>query len=128
MHAQALEIASWGANVFVKIPITNTKGESAVELVRALSGSGVQVNVTAMFTRAHVQDVTDALDPGTAAVVSVFAGRIADTGIDPVPLMREFKQIVSALDFSFVPVLDAFVLKPSRCFTMTPRRQVLTFP
>lgn len=96
MHAQALEIASWGANVFVKIPITNTKGESAVDLVRELSARGVQVNVTAMFTRAHVQDVTDALDPGTAAVVSVFAGRIADTGIDPVPLMREFKQIVSA--------------------------------
>jgi transaldolase len=96
MLAQALEIASWGDNVFVKIPITNTKGESTVELVRELASQGVQVNVTAMFTRAHVVDVTDALDAGTAAVVSVFAGRIADTGVDPVPMMRDFKEIVSA--------------------------------
>ena len=96
MGAQAREIASWGDNVFVKIPITNTKGDTAVPLVQELSAEGVQVNVTAMFTRQHVEDVTDALDAGTAAVVSVFAGRIADTGIDPVPLMRDFKQIVSA--------------------------------
>jgi len=96
MGAQAREIASWGDNVFVKIPITNTRGESAVSLVRELSAAGVQVNVTAMFTRQHVIDVTDALDPSTAAVVSVFAGRIADTGIDPVPMMRDFKKIVSA--------------------------------
>lgn len=96
MGAQAREIASWGDNVFVKIPITNTKGDTAVPLVRELSAEGVQVNVTAMFTRRHVEDVADALDAGTAAVVSVFAGRIADAGIDPVPLMRDFKQIVSA--------------------------------
>ncbi|MBO6784091.1 MAG: transaldolase [Alphaproteobacteria bacterium] len=96
MGAQAREIASWGDNVFVKIPITNTQGQTAVPLVRELSGEGVQVNVTAMFTLQHVEDVADALDADTAAVVSVFAGRIADAGTDPVPLMRDYKQIVSA--------------------------------
>lgn len=96
MKTQAEEIASWGSNVFVKIPITNTKGESAADLVRELSAEGVQVNVTAMFTAEQVDAVTAALDPNTAAVVSVFAGRIADAGHDPVPMMRGFKDVVSA--------------------------------
>ncbi len=89
MEAQALEIASWGDNVYVKIPITNTRGESSVPLVERLSARKVQVNVTAMMTLDQVRQVAEALDEETPAVVSVFAGRVADTGIDPVPLMRE---------------------------------------
>ena len=96
MEAQALEIASWGRNVYVKIPITNTKGTSAVPLVRRLSTNRVQLNVTAVFTLEQVKAVTDVLDAGTPAVISVFAGRIADTGFDPVPLMAEAKAIIKA--------------------------------
>ena len=96
MERQAKLIATWGDAVFVKIPITNTKGESAVELIRRLSAAGVKLNVTAILTLEQVQAVVDALDPDTPAIVSVFAGRIADTGRDPVPLMREAKRICSA--------------------------------
>ena len=94
MERQALKIASWGDNVNVKIPITNTRGEKSAPLIRKLSAEGVVVNVTAMMTLEQVQDVADALDPGTGAIVSVFAGRIADTGIDPVPHMTEALNIL----------------------------------
>ena len=96
MEAQALEIASWGKNVYVKIPITNTRRASAVPLVQQLSKQGVQLNVTAVFTLAQVEAITGALDAATPAVISVFAGRIADTGVDPVPLMAEAKRISRA--------------------------------
>lgn len=96
MERQAKLISTWGESVFVKIPITNTKGESSVELVRRLSHAGVKLNVTAILTLEQVRDVVEALDPETPAIVSVFAGRIADTGRDPVPLMREAKAICSA--------------------------------
>ena len=94
MERQALKIASWGQNVNVKIPITNTKGEKSAPLIKKLSAEGVVVNVTAMMTLEQVQDVADALDPNTGAIVSVFAGRIADTGIDPVPHMTEALSIL----------------------------------
>lgn len=94
MERQALKIASWGDNVNVKIPITNTKGEKSAPLIKKLSAQGVVVNVTAMMTLQQVQDVADALDPNTGAIVSVFAGRIADTGIDPVPHMTEALNIL----------------------------------
>ena len=93
MEAQALEIASWGENVYVKIPVTNTKGASAMPLVARLSERGVQLNVTAVFTLEQVEAITAALDAGTPAVVSVFAGRIADTGVDPMPLMAEARDL-----------------------------------
>lgn len=96
MEAQALEIASWADNVNVKLPIMNTKGESAVPSVERLSKQGVVVNVTAIFTLDQVRAVADALDPETPAIVSVFAGRIADTGIDPVPLMTEAAEILKS--------------------------------
>lgn len=96
MEAQALEIASWADNVNVKLPITNTKGESAVPSVGRLSKQGVIVNVTAIFTLDQVRAVAEALDPETPAIVSVFAGRIADTGIDPVPLMTEAAEILKS--------------------------------
>lgn len=88
MKQQALEIASWGKNVYVKIPVLNTKNQSAVRLIRELAEAGVKQNVTAIMTLDQVQEVVDALARGPAAVVSVFAGRIADTGRDPMPVMR----------------------------------------
>ena len=88
MRRQALLIASWAENVYVKIPITTTDGESVLDLVSDLSASGVKVNVTAMMTTEQVRRAADALRGGPPAFVSVFAGRIADTGRDPVPIMQ----------------------------------------
>ena len=87
MAHQARTIAQWGANVYVKIPVTNTWGESSADLVRALAQAGVKLNVTALMTLDQVQHVSAALADGPPAFVSVFAGRIADTGRDPMPLM-----------------------------------------
>jgi transaldolase len=95
MYAQGCQIASWAPNVYVKIPITNTKGEPAYEVVRRLSQSGVKVNVTAVMTLQQVAESVKALDGGVSACVSVFAGRIADTGRDPVPLMKAAVEILS---------------------------------
>jgi transaldolase len=87
MDRQAREIASWGNNVYVKIPVTNTKGEPSYELVKKLSGAGVKLNVTAVFTLEQTRDVVAHLEPNVPSYVSVFAGRIADTGRDPMPHM-----------------------------------------
>jgi transaldolase len=96
MERQALAIASWGKNVNVKIPVTNSKREFAGPLIRKLSAAGVALNVTAVFTLDQVRRVTECLADGTPAIVSVFAGRVADTGIDPVPLMAEAVRILKA--------------------------------
>ena len=96
MEKQALEIASWGKNVNVKIPVTNTKGEFCGLLVERLSRAGVQLNVTAVMTLDQVKRITDRLAADTPAIVSVFAGRIADTGRDPVPLMIEAVKILKS--------------------------------
>jgi transaldolase len=87
MERQAFEIASWGSQVYVKIPVTNTRREPAYALVERLSRAGVKVNVTAMMTLEQVRDVAECVAGGPPCYVSVFAGRIADTGRDPVPLM-----------------------------------------
>lgn len=89
MAQQARVIAEWGSNVYVKIPITNTRGESSIPLLRDLAGAGIKLNVTAMTTVAQVRSVVPALAGGPPACASVFAGRVADTGRDPVPLMAE---------------------------------------
>ena len=94
MERQALAIASWGRNVNVKIPVTNTKREFSGPLIRRLSAAGVALNVTAVFTLDQVRRVTECLAAETPAIVSVFAGRIADTGIDPVPIMAESVRIL----------------------------------
>jgi len=94
MEAQALTIASWGRNVNVKIPVTNQAGEFMGNLIRRLSASGVVVNVTAILTLDQVDRVASVLDPDTPAIVSIFAGRIADTGVDPAPLMRNAVEIL----------------------------------
>ncbi|HEY1816690.1 MAG TPA: transaldolase [Kofleriaceae bacterium] len=97
MERQAKEIASWGSNVNVKIPVTNTRGEPTHALARRLSQAGVKLNITAVFTLEQVRDIVAHLDPKTPAFVSVFAGRIADTGVDPLPLMAAAHALVHTL-------------------------------
>ncbi len=94
MEKQAREIATWGKNVNVKIPVTNTKGEFSGPLIERLSLAGVKLNVTAVMTIEQVKAVTECLSPETPAIISVFAGRIADTGRDPVPIMAEAVRIM----------------------------------
>jgi transaldolase len=96
MERQALEIASWGDNVYVKIPITNTKQEACYGLVKKLVDQRVKLNVTALMTLDQVRNVVASLDPNIPSYVSVFAGRIADTGYDPVPLMATAVEILKA--------------------------------
>ncbi|MBM4102105.1 MAG: transaldolase [Phycisphaerae bacterium] len=94
MRRQAHIIAGWGKNVNVKIPITNTKGESAIPLVADLVNSGVVVNVTAIMTHRQVEELSHVLSPSLKSIVSVFAGRIADTGVDPVPYMTKCRDLL----------------------------------
>ena len=96
MERQALEIASWGHNVNVKVPVTNTKREFAGPLIRRLTKAGVKLNITAVMTLEQVHDIVDHLVPKAPAIISVFAGRIADTGADPVPIMQEALKIIQA--------------------------------
>jgi transaldolase len=96
MIAQGRVIASWGKNVNVKVPVTNTKGEFAGSVIKTLSSEGVELNVTAIMTVEQVRAVAEALDPKTPAIVSVFAGRVADTGRDPIPHMRACKQALAS--------------------------------
>ena len=98
MKRQAMEIKTWGENVYVKIPITNTKRESSIPLVKELAHAGVKLNVTAICTIEQVRETAQALAGGAPSVVSVFAGRIADTGRDPVPMMKECLSICRAAD------------------------------
>jgi transaldolase len=95
MERQGRLIASWGPNVYVKIPVTNTRREPALDLIHRLSHAGIQLNVTALLTLSQVRDVAAALAGGAPSCVSVFAGRIADTGRDPVPLMSAAVEMVS---------------------------------
>jgi transaldolase len=96
MERQALEIASWGANVYVKIPVTNTKRETCYPLLKKLVSQKVKLNITALMTLTQVRDVVAVLDPNIPSYVSVFAGRIADTACDPVPLMATAVEILKA--------------------------------
>ena len=96
MERQALKIRTWGENVYVKIPVSNTRQEMSYALVRRLSDAGVRLNITAILTLSQVQAVADAVKDGPESIVSVFAGRIADTGLDPVPLMSEALEILQA--------------------------------
>jgi len=96
MILQAQEIASWGSNVNVKIPITNTHGKETLMVIKHLSEIGVALNVTAIMTVAQVQAVVDVINPTTNAFISIFAGRIADTGRDPIPIMRDALKLMQA--------------------------------
>lgn len=94
MEREARKIGNWGNNVYIKIPVTNTKGESTAPLVKKLSHDGLKLNVTAILTVDQVKTVAKALSPTTPSIVSVFAGRIADTGVDPMPIMKESVKIL----------------------------------
>jgi len=128
MYRQAKEIASWGSNVYVKIPVTNTAKESSADLVRRLSHEGVQVNCTAIFTIDQVREIAGALKGGAPSVISVFAGRIADTGRDPVPHMAECVKVASGTPTAEVlwasprEVLNLYQANDCGChiITMTP--------
>jgi transaldolase len=97
MHRQALMIGKWQENVYVKIPITNTRAESALPLISELSAEGVKLNITAILTREQVEGVAGAVKRDVPCVVSVFAGRVADTGVDPLPLMKDSLAMVREL-------------------------------
>jgi transaldolase len=131
MEKQAIEIASWGKNVNVKIPVTNTKGEFCGPLIKRLSEAGVQVNVTALMTLDQVKRVTDALSPDTPAIISVFAGRIADTGRDPVPVMAKSVEIMKAKPKSELiwasprELLNIFQAEEVGCHIITATNDIL---
>lgn len=131
MEKQARVIASWADNVYVKIPVTNTQGVSTAPLLETLAADGVQLNVTAIFTLEQTKTVMDALSPNAASVISVFAGRIADTGIDPVPLMREAADLVHAnpkaelLWASPREVLNVVQAQESQCDIITATSEIL---
>lgn len=131
MTRQALKIAAWGDNVYVKVPITNTKGESSLPMVRALAAQGVKVNVTAILTLEQVAATVEALADDVPAVISVFAGRIADTGIDPMPIMRAAvamaarKPKAEVLWASVREVLNIYQARDCGCHIITSTPDVL---
>jgi transaldolase len=131
MRRQGLKIRDWAKNVYVKIPITNTRGESSLPLVRELALEGVKLNVTAILTLEQVAGVAQALNPGVPAVVSVFAGRIADTGVDPMPQMRESKKLLAGLPqaellwASVREVLNIFQADACGCAIVTVPHDIL---
>lgn len=131
MFAQGRQIASWAHNVFVKVPITNTQGEPAYPLIRQLSGAGVKVNVTAVMTLEQVATTVRALEGGNPACVSIFAGRIADTGRDPVPLMKRAVEMLSAnpqLELIWASpreLLNVFQADAIGCHIITATRDIL---
>jgi transaldolase len=131
MEAQALAISRWGKNVNVKIPVTNQAGEFMGPLIERLSGSGVTVNVTAILTLDQVGRVAEALDPAMPAIVSVFAGRIADTGVDPVPIMKQAVEILRSrprtelLWASPRELLNVFQANDAGCHIITVPSEIL---
>mgnify|MGYP001242280583 CR=1 FL=1 len=98
MEKQAMEISSWGGNVNVKIPIMNTKGELTLPIIESLSSQGVSLNITALMTAEQVLQVSSHLNPSVPSIISVFAGRVADTGRDPIPLMLKCLEILKNND------------------------------
>src|SRR4051794_35156421 len=131
MRRQALMMGKWQENVYVKIPITNTRGDSALPLIRELSQEGVKLNLTAILTRAQVEGVAKAVNPEVPCVVSVFAGRVADTGVDPLPLMKDSLQILRDLPAaellwaSVREVLNIFQAAQCGCHIVTVPHDIL---
>ena len=131
MKRQAMKINGWGKNVYVKIPITNTRDESALPLIKELANEGVKLNVTAILTLDQVKGVAGALNAKVPSVVSVFAGRIADTGVDPVDIMVESKKILHGLPHaellwaSVREVLNIFQANDCGCHIVTVPHDIL---
>ncbi len=131
MERQARIISSWGSNVYVKIPVTNTRGEMSRAVIRNLSRDGVKLNVTAILALEQVREVVGLLNPAVPAIVSVFAGRIADTGRDPVPVMRKVVRLVSQLPQAQVlwasprEVLNVYQAEACGCHIVTATKALL---
>jgi transaldolase len=131
MRRQALMIGKWQENVYVKIPITNTRGDSALPLIAELSGEGVKLNITAILTREQVQGVAKAVKRDVPCVVSVFAGRVADTGVDPMPLMKDSLAMLKDLPqaellwASVREVLNIFQAAQCGCHIVTVPHDIL---
>lgn len=131
MEDQAMEIASWGENIYVKIPVTNTKQESCYALVKKLAAQKVKMNVTAIMTLSQVRDVVASLDPNVPSYVSVFAGRMADTGRDPVPMMAasvEFLKNAPASELIWASpreLLNIFQANDIGCHVITVTNDIL---
>jgi transaldolase len=131
MERQAMEIASWGDNVYVKIPVTNTKRETCYALVKTLGARGIKMNVTAIMTLTQVRDVVAALEPSVPSYVSVFAGRIADTGCDPLPMMAaavEMLKIAPAAELIWASpreLLNIFQADDIGCQVITVTNDIL---
>ena len=131
MKRQALKINSWAKNVYVKIPITNTRDESSLPLIKELANDGVKLNITAILTLDQVKGVAESLNPKVPSFVSVFAGRIADTGMDPVPHMVECKKILKDLPSaellwaSVREVLNIFQANDCGCDIVTVPHDIL---
>lgn len=131
MERQAMKIAAWGKNVYVKLPITNTRRESTLPLAAKLSQAGVKLNLTAILTLEQVAGAVEALDVSTPAIISVFAGRIADTGIDPVPMMRATvamasrKPLAEVLWASLREVLNVYQARDCGCHIITATPDIL---
>ena len=131
MERQAREIATWGSNVYVKIPVTNTKKLSSASLIKKLSAEGVQLNITAILSLEQVSEVADALKNGSSSFVSVFAGRIADTGVDPVPLMKRALEILNPVSNAELlwasprEVLNVYQAESIGCHIITATNDIL---
>jgi transaldolase len=131
MRRQAIKIRDWQRNVYVKIPITNTRGESALPLIADLAAEGVKLNVTAILTLKQVEGVAKALNKEVPSVVSVFAGRVADTGVDPLPLMKESLNAINSLPgaellwASVREVLNIFQAAACGCHIVTVPHDIL---
>ncbi len=131
MKRQALKIKSWASNVYVKIPITNSKGESTLPLIKELGQEGLKLNITAILTLKQVHGVAENLNPAIPSVVSVFAGRIADTGVDPMPIMKasgallEGQPKAELLWASTREVLNLFQAEECGCAIITVPHDIL---
>jgi len=131
MEREARKVARWGNNVYIKIPITNTRRESSLPLIRKLSHDGLKINVTAILTYDQVKGAFDALSSSTPAIISVFAGRIADTGVDPIPIMRQSFQLlrskpnIELLWASSRELLNVFQAEECGCQIITITNDIL---
>ncbi|MBY0461636.1 MAG: transaldolase [Alphaproteobacteria bacterium] len=131
MKRQAKKINSWGKNVYVKIPITNSHGASALPLIRELSQEGLKLNITALLTLKQVEEVIEILNENIPSIISIFAGRIADTGVDPMPIMRSAKTLlkpqsqVKLLWASVREILNIVQAEQSRCDIVTVQHDIL---
>ena len=131
MERQAVEIADWGRNVYVKIPVMNTKRKTSYDLVRKLSQAGVQLNITAIMTLEQVRKVAEAVQGSSSSFVSVFAGRVADTGVDPIPMMQEALELLKTapnaelLWASPREVLNVYQAETIGCHIITATNDIL---